>query len=1119
MVIRPGSRALILLSTAWVASAQSLTPPSSTLPNWAYAGCYTDSVGKRTFGGGGFDSDSMTNLKCVQYCADKNFDYAGTEYSRECYCDNFVNNGGQKVTDGCTMSCAGNSTEPCGGPNRLTVYQNNVVQDPAHAPARPSVNPGVNGYRSLGCYTDDVGTRTLSIGVGTTGGGQSLTVALCISACASGHYSYAGVEYSGQCFCGNVIAGTGAPADASTCDMVCNGNTTEYCGGANRLNLYTARAVAGWSSLGCYTDSVGARTLANREFPDGDLTTESCLAACRTAGYKYAGTEYGGECYCDNSFKNGGGPAPDGNDGCNMPCNGNDQETCGGPNRLNAYQYADGDSTSTPGPNPTPTPSGSPTGQPVPSSSSSSVPVPTSLPDGWEYKGCWVDNVNGRIMAFQQPDDPKMTIASCVAICAKQGYTAAGMQYSTQCFCDNYLGRGATNTTDAECNMNCGGDPTEKCGAGNRDSVYSSNPGPITVYPVPVPQTSNLTGSWKYVGCYYDDAPKRALPWFIEMKTNLTANSCIKQCSDFGYNTGGVEYGAECYCGDMSDVLASGVGPAPNTDCGSTCSGNITAICGGGRRLSLYTWGGDPLTTWTYASGNDAGKYELLIGGLTVPLTVQAARNGKITFLEKSGTGAPNTTGAYELDPASINDFWTAWRNMSVKTDVFCSASLTLPDKVGRQINIGGWSRPSTFGVRLYWPDGSPGVPGKNNWQENYETLSLQDGRWYPGAVNMANGSILVIGGEEGSNGRPVPTLEVLPKSGSTVYCDWLNRTDPWNLYPFIMVLPSGGIFVQYYNEAIILNENTFEITKQLPNPPGSVNNFLAGRTYPLEGTAVILPQSAPYTADLRILICGGGAAYGGAVIDNCVSIAPDAPNAKWELERMPSQRVLVCMTALPDGTYMILNGATEGVAGFGLAQNPNLNAVHYNPVKPLGSRFTVMANTTVARMYHSEAILMDDARVLVSGSDPLDNRYPEEYRVEVFTPPYLMGNPVRPSLVIADNQKDWAYGNSYTFTSNATVTKFSILGVGGSTHGNSMGQRTIFPAFSCSGGGCTVTAPPNAHVCPPAWYQVFALNAAGVPSMAQWVRIGGDPANFGAWPDPKNYPGSEQWFTVPGSG
>lgn len=55
------------------------------------------------------------------------------------------------------------------------------------------------------------------------------------------------------------------------------------------------------------------------------MTTESCLNACQDSGYLYAGTEYAGECYCGNAFANGGGPAPDGNAGCNMACNGNNE--------------------------------------------------------------------------------------------------------------------------------------------------------------------------------------------------------------------------------------------------------------------------------------------------------------------------------------------------------------------------------------------------------------------------------------------------------------------------------------------------------------------------------------------------------------------------------------------------------------------------------------------------------------------------------------------------------------------------------------------------------------------------------------------------------------------------
>jgi hypothetical protein len=181
-----------------------------------------------------------------------------------------------------------------------------------------------------------------------------------------------------------------------------------------------------------------------------------------------------------------------------------------------------------------------------------------------------------------------------------------------------------------------------------------------------------------------------------------------------------------------------------------------------------------------------------------------------------------------------------------------------------------------------------------NDWQENVAEVHLQTGRWYPTAMTMANGSILIVGGEDGSNGPPVPNLEIIPQppGGGLVFCDWLDRTDPLNLYPFLAVLPSGGIFVAYYNEARILDETTFDTTSVMPNIPGSVNRFDAGRTYPLEGTAMIMPQSAPYTDPLTVLICGGSTPFQGFALDNCVSIQPEVPNSNWTIERMVSDRL-----------------------------------------------------------------------------------------------------------------------------------------------------------------------------------------------------------------------------------
>jgi hypothetical protein len=59
-----------------------------------------------------------------------------------------------------------------------------------------------------------------------------------------------------------------------------------------------------------------------------------------------------------------------------------------------------------------------------------------------------------------------------------------------------------------------------------------------------------------------------------------------------------------------------------------------------------------------------------------------------------------------------------------------------------------------------------------------------------------------------------------------------------------------------------------------------------AGRNYPLSGAHMPLPHAAPYNKPLEVLICGGST-FRGTALDNCVSIAPEAPKPTWTIERM----------------------------------------------------------------------------------------------------------------------------------------------------------------------------------------------------------------------------------------
>jgi hypothetical protein len=127
--------------------------------------------------------------------------------------------------------------------------------------------PVVSNWKHQGCWIDNGGNRTLQNGAYNPI--APMTVESCLSYCANGQYLYAGVEYGGECFCArSVLAGTTAMPETD-CNMHCNGNSSEACGGPNRLNLFMSLAYSiptiangssGYTYAGCFNDAVGSRT-------------------------------------------------------------------------------------------------------------------------------------------------------------------------------------------------------------------------------------------------------------------------------------------------------------------------------------------------------------------------------------------------------------------------------------------------------------------------------------------------------------------------------------------------------------------------------------------------------------------------------------------------------------------------------------------------------------------------------------------------------------------------------------------------------------------------------------------------------------------------------------------
>jgi hypothetical protein len=94
-----------------------------------------------------------------------------------------------------------------------------------------------------------------------------------------------------------------------------------------------------WSYAGCYTDNLNPRSLGTTGvlfagIGAGAVTSTACVAYCAKNGFNIAGTEFGSQCFCDNALTNSQvAPASV----CNMPCQGNSSEVCGGAGALSVF--------------------------------------------------------------------------------------------------------------------------------------------------------------------------------------------------------------------------------------------------------------------------------------------------------------------------------------------------------------------------------------------------------------------------------------------------------------------------------------------------------------------------------------------------------------------------------------------------------------------------------------------------------------------------------------------------------------------------------------------------------------------------------------------------------------
>ncbi|KAH8816533.1 glycoside hydrolase superfamily [Xylogone sp. PMI_703] len=89
----------------------------------------------------------------------------------------------------------------------------------------------------VGCYHDPNSPRDLSGPFLTVGNTNSPSH--CADLCGAAGYSFSGVEFAIQCFCGNEIESTAIKASESDCNTPCPADPSKICGGGNMINIYS----------------------------------------------------------------------------------------------------------------------------------------------------------------------------------------------------------------------------------------------------------------------------------------------------------------------------------------------------------------------------------------------------------------------------------------------------------------------------------------------------------------------------------------------------------------------------------------------------------------------------------------------------------------------------------------------------------------------------------------------------------------------------------------------------------------------------------------------------------------------------------------------------------------
>jgi YVTN family beta-propeller protein len=463
------------------------------------------------------------------------------------------------------------------------------------------------------------------------------------------------------------------------------------------------------------------------------------------------------------------------------------------------------------------------------------------------------------------------------------------------------------------------------------------------------------------------------------------------------------------------------------------------------------------LATLPAGANNTAGAWSTVRSWPLIAVHAVLMPDGRVLTYGTTASGQQTAIFIYDVwDPSQGLDAGHTTLPNQTGVDIFCSSQVVLP--AGGQVFIAGgdnWTGSSTTNTGN--SDSTLFNYGTNTLTK---TSALNRARWYSSSITLLNGETYIQGGAGGTD-RP----EIRGTNGVFRLLSNANTSAFDFMYARNFIAPDGRVFgfdsggrMYYVNTSgtgLVTNAGTFT------GPTGSDAS-----------TVMYRPGK---------IIHFGGNSRGTILID----ITGGSPVVTTG-QNLSTQRRLVNGTVLADGRVL----ATGGSLAWNEMTGVNYNAEIWNPTT---GAWQLGPPEARARLYHSTAVLMPDASVLVAGGGapgPQNNT-----NIEVYYPSYLYnaagGFATRPVIDEAPGTVDIGETFDVDMTGTGAVSRVVMIKTASVTHSWNMEQRFIELTYQQEGSRLRVQAPTHAADAPPGFYMLFAFNAAGVPAVAPILRVG----------------------------